>query len=132
MKNLFKNEMERALKNKGMIIALCVSMVIILLDIYQNAIGVRLHMSEYQKTYEYQTPGLYNRWIGISTSRYHMVLNFIFPILISLPYTISIYTDIKRKSLFTFVCLIPRQYNYTFHELRMQLENQVVQIQIQS
>ena len=61
-----------------------------------------------------------------------MVLNFIFPILISLPYTISIYTDIKRKSLFTFVCLIPRQYNYTFHELRKQLENQVVQIQIQS
>ena len=49
MKNLFKNEMERALKNKGMIIALCVSMAIILLDIYQNAIGVRLHMSEYQK-----------------------------------------------------------------------------------
>ena len=36
------------------------------------------------------------------------------------------------KSLFTFVCLIPRQYNYTFHELRKQLENQVVQIQIQS
>ena len=24
-----------------------------------------------------------------------------------------------------------QQYNYTFHELRMQLENQVVQIQIQ-
>lgn len=36
------------------------------------------------------------------------------------------------KSLFTFVCLILRQYNYTFHELRKQLENQVVQIQIQS
>ena len=35
-------------------------------------------------------------------------------------------------SLFTFVCLISRQYNYAFHELRMQLENQVVQIQIQS
>jgi len=25
-----------------------------------------------------------------------------------------------------------QQYNYTFHELRMQLENQVVQIQIQT
>ena len=25
-----------------------------------------------------------------------------------------------------------KQYNYTFHELRMQLENQVVQIQIQT
>ena len=34
-------------------------------------------------------------------------------------------------SLFTFVCLMYQQYNYTFHELRMQLENQVVQIQIQ-
>lgn len=34
-------------------------------------------------------------------------------------------------SLFTFVCLIPRQYNYTFHELHKQLENQVVPIQIQ-
>ena len=38
---------------------------------------------------------------------------------------------VKFLSLFTFVCLISRQYNYTFHELRMQLENQVVQIQIQ-
>ena len=36
------------------------------------------------------------------------------------------------KSLFTFVCLMYQQYNYTFHELRMQLENQVVQIQIQT
>jgi cyclopropane fatty-acyl-phospholipid synthase-like methyltransferase len=35
------------------------------------------------------------------------------------------------KSLFTFVCLMYQQYNYTFHELRMQLENQIVQIQIQ-
>ena len=112
MKNLFKNEMERALKNKGMIIALCVSMAIILLDIYQNAIGVRLHMSEYQKTYEYQTPGLYNRWIGISTSRYHMVLNFIFPILISLPYTISIYTDIKRNYINNVVTRIEKKYYF--------------------
>jgi len=32
------------------------------------------------------------------------------------------------KSLFTFVCLMYQQYNDTFHELRMQLENQVVQI----
>ena len=31
-------------------------------------------------------------------------------------------------SLFTFVCLMYQQYNDTFHELRMQLENQVVQI----
>ena len=112
MKNLFKNEMERALKNKGMIIALCVSMAIILLDIYQNAIGVRLHMSEYQKTYEYQTPGLYNRWIGISNSRYHMVLNFIFPILISLPYTISIYTDIKRNYINNVVTRIEKKYYF--------------------
>lgn len=36
------------------------------------------------------------------------------------------------RSLFTFVCLVFQQYNYTFHELRMQLENQVVQIQIQT
>ena len=35
-------------------------------------------------------------------------------------------------SLFTFVCLMYQQYNYTFPELRMQLENQVVQIQIQT
>ena len=34
----------------------------------------------------------------------------------------------KNKSLFTFVCLMYQQYNDTFHELRMQLENQVVQI----
>ena len=33
-----------------------------------------------------------------------------------------------NKSLFTFVCLMYQQYNDTFHELRMQLENQVVQI----
>ena len=31
-------------------------------------------------------------------------------------------------SLFIFVCLMYQQYNYTFHELRKQLENQVVQI----
>lgn len=33
-----------------------------------------------------------------------------------------------KLSLFTFVCLMYQQYNDTFHELRMQLENQVVQI----
>ncbi len=38
----------------------------------------------------------------------------------------------KDLSLFTFVCLVFQQYNYTFHELRKQLENQVVPIQIQS
>ena len=36
--------------------------------------------------------------------------------------------DKFNKSLFTFVCLMYQQYNDTFHELRMQLENQVVQI----
>ena len=35
---------------------------------------------------------------------------------------------VYNKSLFTFVCLMYQQYNDTFHELRMQLENQVVQI----
>ena len=35
-------------------------------------------------------------------------------------------------SLFIFMCLISKQYNYTFHELRKQLENQVVPIQMQS
>ena len=34
----------------------------------------------------------------------------------------------KIKSLFTFVCLMYQQYNYTFHEFRIQLENQVIQI----
>ena len=43
----------------------------------------------------------------------------------------SIKCSIFYLSLFTFVCLMYQQYNYTFHELRMQLENQVVQIQIQ-
>ena len=38
------------------------------------------------------------------------------------------YLEVFSKSLFTFVCLMYQQYNYTFHELRMQLENQVVQI----
>ena len=33
------------------------------------------------------------------------------------------------KPLFTFVCLISRQYNYTFYELHKQLENQVVPVQ---
>ena len=41
------------------------------------------------------------------------------------------YLEVFSKSLFTFVCLLYQQYNYTFHELRMQLENQIVQIQIQ-
>ena len=35
---------------------------------------------------------------------------------------------VYNKSLFTFVCLMYQQYNDTFHELRMQLESQVVQI----
>ena len=39
---------------------------------------------------------------------------------------------LKFMFLFTFVCLMYQQYNHTFHELRMQLENQVVQIQIQT
>ena len=39
---------------------------------------------------------------------------------------------LKKMSLFTFVCLVIQQYNYTFYELRMQLENQVVQFHFSS
>ena len=45
--------------------------------------------------------------------------------------TVSMQTQQNTKvfvSLFTFVCLMYQQYNDTFHELRMQLESQVVQI----
>ena len=41
----------------------------------------------------------------------------------------TIFNSLLFLSLFTFVCLMYQQYNDTFHELRMQLENQVVQIQ---
>ena len=43
-------------------------------------------------------------------------------------YAALLYGVFILMSLFTFVCLMYQQYNDTFHELRMQLENQVVQI----
>ena len=71
MNKLIKIEMERAFKNKMLIISVVIGL------------GIQL-------------PGLYMKWMGVRPGSYVFLYYFIMPLLTALPYSISILMDVKK------------------------------------
>lgn len=95
MKKLLKIELERALKNKWFYICLLIGFAIVARDIYSVAYNTRKYYYLYVNDAVYQFPGTYCKWMVTNCSSMYKLLHLIFPLLISVPYSYTIYSDIK-------------------------------------
>lgn len=95
MRKLLKIELERALKNKWFYICLLIGFAIVAKDIYSVAYNTRKYYYLYVNDTVYQFPGIYCKWMVTNCSSMYKMLHLIFPLLISVPYSYIIYSDIK-------------------------------------
>lgn len=95
MKKLLKIELERALKNKWFYICLLIGFAIVAKDIYSVAYNTRKYYYLDVNDAVYQFPGTYCKWMVTNCSSMYKMLHLIFPLLISVPYSYTIYSDIK-------------------------------------
>ena len=95
MKKLLKIELERALKNKWFYICLLIGFAIVAKDIYAVAYNTRKYYYLDVNDAVYQFPGTYCKWMVTNCSSMYKLLHLIFPLLISVPYSYTIYSDIK-------------------------------------
>ena len=96
MKALMKIELERAFKNKWFYISVSITLLIVLMDIWQNVLPIRKNIEFWLNGSDYQCPGLYMQWMEINLRAPSMIYHFIIPLLAALPYSMSIYTDVKN------------------------------------
>lgn len=102
MKILIKNELERAFKNKWFYITIFICFAICMYGIYTEVIPFRKNMDTYINfnvgKYQYPVPNLYHCWMELTgMSVVSKLLHFIFPILICIPYAMSLFTDVNSK-----------------------------------
>lgn len=102
MKILIKNELERAFKNKWFYITIFICFAICMYGIYTEVIPYRRNMDTYINVnvgkYQYPVPNLYHCWMELTGhSVVSKLLHFIFPILVCIPYAMSMYTDVDSK-----------------------------------
>lgn len=96
---LIKIEMERAFKNKMLIVSVAIGLIIVGFNIWNEIIPARktldrlLEMGKYSSI---QLPGLYMKWMGVRPGSYAFLYYFIMPLLTALPYSISILMDVKK------------------------------------
>lgn len=110
MKVLMKNELDRAFKNKWMYITLAVCLSIVLYDIYKVVIPTRKAMDIYINSWGYPLPNLYNRWMELNNlSTASRLLHFIFPLLVCIPYSSSIYSDVESKYIYSIIIRIDKK-----------------------
>lgn len=95
MKKILKIELERALKNKWFYICLIIGLLCVGKDVYSIAYKVRKSYDAYMSSMTYQLPGTYCKWLVTNCSSIYKLLHLIFPLLISVPYSYTIYSDIK-------------------------------------
>lgn len=117
MKVLMKNELNRAFRNKWMYITLAVCLSIVLYDIYKVVIPTRKAMDIYINSWGYPIPNLYNRWMELNnSSTASRLLHFIFPILVCIPYSSSIYSDVDSNYIYNIIIRIEKK-KYFFVKL---------------
>lgn len=97
MKILLKNELNRAFKNKWLLITLIVCLVIIVYDICVEIIPTRVALDGYINTWGYPVPNLYNRWMEMNNSTATRIFHLVFPLLVCIPYSVTLHSDIKTK-----------------------------------
>ena len=99
MNKLIKIEMERAFKNKMLIISVVIGLVIVGFNIWNEIIPARKTLDKLLEMGKYsgiQLPGLYMKWMGVRPGSYVFLYYFIMPSLTALPYSISILMDVKK------------------------------------
>ena len=103
MKELIKIEFERAFRNKMFYISILIGFVFMALHIYKYVIPERpsallnLMIQYPEKMSSVQQAGLFMNWIDLYGREYSMTFHFILPILAALPYSMSIYLDVKKN-----------------------------------
>ncbi len=95
MKKLLKIELDRALNNKWFYICLFIGLVCVAKDVYSVAYDTREGYYLYTNMPYYQLPGVYCKWLVTNCSSMYKLLHLIFPLLICVPYSYTIYSDIK-------------------------------------
>lgn len=121
MRQLIKIEIERAFKNKMFYLSLLFALTIVGFDIYKNMIMVRISditpIIENEKlAISCQIPNVFSQWTELSTKQFAMLLHFILPILTALPYSMTIYSDIKKNYINNIAVRIDKQ-KYYFSKL---------------
>ncbi len=112
MKALMKIELERAFKNKWFYVSVSITLLIVLMDIWQNVLPIRKDMESWLNGSDYQCPGLYMQWMELNLSAPSMIYHFIIPLLAALPYSMSIYTDAKTHYMNNIVTKIEKKKYY--------------------
>ncbi len=112
MKALMKIELERAFKNKWFYISVSITLLIVLMDIWQNVLPIRKNIEFWLNGSDYQCPGLYMQWMEINLRAPSMIYHFIIPLLAALPYSMSIYTDVKNHYINNIVTKIEKKKYY--------------------
>ena len=100
MNKLIKIEMERAFKNKMLIISVVIGLVIVGFNIWNEIIPARKTLDKLLEMGKYsgiQLPGLYMKWMGVRPGSYVFLYYFIMPLLTALPYSISILMDVYSR-----------------------------------
>lgn len=96
MKKLIRIELGRALKNKFFIMSLAIGLFIVLSQIILLIIPVSMNMDAIlSKPYVFPS-SVYNKWLGMESQTVQAVLYYLLlPILASIPFADSFYTDKK-------------------------------------
>ena len=101
MKTLLKIELERALKNKWFYITLLIELILVIVDVVTVALPARRAYEDiYIQFRDYQIPGAYCLWMVANCSSVYKLFHLIFPLLISIPYTYTIYNDVKSNYIY--------------------------------
>ena len=113
MKTLLKIELERAFRNKWFYITLLIELILVIVDVVTVALPVRRAYEEfYIPLRDYQIPGAYCLWMVAHCSSVYKLLHLIFPLLISIPYTYTIYNDVKSNYIHNIACRISKKKYY--------------------
>lgn len=112
MRALIKIELERAFKNKWFYISVSITLLIVIMDIWKNVLPFRKNIELYLNESSYQCPGLYMQWMELNLKAPSMMYHFIIPLLAALPYSMSIYTDVKNHYINNIVTKIEKKKYY--------------------
>ena len=112
MNKLLRIELERALKNKIFYICLIIGLICVGVDVYTVAYRTRKAYDMYLNLSIYQVPGVYCKWMVTNGSSMYKLLHLIFPLLISAPYTYTMYSDIKSGYIDNIVSRIDKKCYY--------------------
>lgn len=110
MRILMKNELERAFRNKWFYATLLICLLAVIYDTFTEVIPVRNAMDIYIATDGYPIPNLYNRWMELQSGRaVSWLLHLIFPLLVCIPYSISIYSDVETRYVYSIISRIDKK-----------------------